>query len=131
VARLAGSHPLMIITKGDLFEQEAKIARSGLRQYFRHVEVVSDKTQDQYAALLARHHIPPSRFLMVGNSMRSDILPVLDLGGLAVYVPYALTWAHENADIPDAEHERYFELEHLGLLPALIDEISHTSDQIR
>ncbi len=123
LARLSGVHPLMLLTKGDLFEQENKVARSGIGGYFKTIEIVSDKTPASYAALLARHNVEPSRFLMVGNSMRSDILPVLDLGGLAVYIPYALTWSHENAEVPDSEYNRYFELEHLGLLPALIDRL--------
>lgn len=127
LARLSGAHPLMLLTKGDLFEQENKIARSGMGGYFKIIEIVSDKTPGSYQTLLARHDIQPSRFLMVGNSLRSDILPVLDLGGLAVYIPYALTWSHENAEIPDAEHDRYFELEHLGLLPPLIDELERRS----
>jgi putative hydrolase of the HAD superfamily len=120
VASLANSYPLMLITKGDLFEQEAKIARSGLKAYFPHIQIVSDKTRDSYAAILARHHVAPGRFLMVGNSLRSDILPVVALGGMAVYIPNHLTWAHENVPVPDGERGKYIELEHLGLLPALI-----------
>jgi putative hydrolase of the HAD superfamily len=123
VTRLADIYPLMLITKGDLFDQEAKLARSGLRLYFRYVEIVSDKTPDRYAALLARYHLDPARFLMVGNSLRSDILPVLALGGRAVYIPYHITWAHEHAPTPDTDHKGYFELEHMGLLPALIERL--------
>jgi putative hydrolase of the HAD superfamily len=93
VAALAQDYPLMVITKGDLRDQEAKVARSGLQTYFRHIEIVSDKTPEAYAAILRRHGIPPARFLMVGNSLRSDILPVIELGGYAVYVPYETTWA--------------------------------------
>jgi putative hydrolase of the HAD superfamily len=125
VARLADSYPLMMITKGDLFDQEAKIARSGLRQYFRYIEIVSDKTRDDYVTLLAKYRLAPSRFLMVGNSLRSDILPVVALGGRAVYIPYHITWAHENVLPPEEDRQRYFELEHLGLLPALIEKLSH------
>lgn len=124
VTGLSGQHELMLITKGDLFEQEAKVARSGLRDRFQHVEVVSDKTADTYAALLTRYDIAPSGFLMVGNSLRSDILPVLELGGKAVYIPYHATWAHEHAEPPQAGHKGYFELEHIGLLPALIESLS-------
>lgn len=120
IARLAGVYPLMIITKGDLFDQEAKIARSGLGEYFQHIEIVSDKTQDNYAALLAKYRVAPARFLMVGNSLRSDILPVVTLGGRAVYIPYHITWTHEKALPADEDREKFFELEHLGLLPALL-----------
>lgn len=123
VASLARSYPLMLITKGDLFEQEAKIARSGLKAYFPHIQIVSDKTCDSYAAILAGHHIAPNRFLMVGNSLRSDILPVVALGGTAVYVPNYLTWAHENVPVPDKDRGKYIELEHLGMVPALIEKL--------
>ncbi len=129
IARLAISYPLMMITKGDLFDQEAKIARSGLRQYFQYVEIVSDKTRDGYATLLARYHLEPSRFLMVGNSLRSDISPVVALGGWAVHIPYPITWAHENVSPPQRDQKRYFELEHLGLLPALIEELKKQIDK--
>ncbi len=121
---LACRYPLMVITKGDLLDQESKMARSGLAGYFRHMEVVSDKTEQHYARLLHQHDILPERFLMVGNSLRSDILPVLALGGMAVHVPHALTWAHENADLPAGSAE-FYELEHLGLLPALVETLEN------
>jgi putative hydrolase of the HAD superfamily len=131
VARLADAYLLMLITKGDLRDQELKIARSGLAQHFRHVEIVSDKTSERYAALLQRHAIAPERFLMVGNSLRSDILPVLALGASAVYVPYHLTWAHEAADPPPAEQAGFYELEHLGLLPGLLERLERPDTQAR
>jgi len=124
VVRLSRAYPLMLITKGDLSHQEAKLARSGLGPYFRYVEVVSDKTHHTYAALLARYQLDPARFLMVGNSLRSDILPVLALGGRAVYIPYHITWAHEQVPVPETDRRGFFELEHLGLLPALIEQLS-------
>ncbi len=123
IARLADTYALMLITKGDLRDQETKIARSGLGPHFRHVEIVSDKSPESYSRLLKRHAIAPERFLMVGNSLRSDILPVLALGASAVYVPYRLTWAHEVAEPPSAEQPGYYELEHLGLLPGLLDRL--------
>jgi putative hydrolase of the HAD superfamily len=118
---LAQTYALMLITKGDLRDQELKIARSGLARHFRHIEIVSDKSRESYHRLLQRHGIAPERFLMVGNSLRSDILPVLALGASAVYVPYQLTWAHEAAERPPAEQPGYYELEHLGLLPELLE----------
>ena len=121
VAELARTHTLMIITKGDLLDQETKVERSGLAGYFRQVEVVSDKTPASYAAILAKHRISPDRFLMVGNSLRSDILPVVAVGGWAVYIPYHITWAHEAAVPSAAEQSRFVELEHLGLLPAWVE----------
>lgn len=121
IARLADTYALMLITKGDLRDQELKIARSGLAPHFRHIEIVSDKSPQSYRVLLKRHAIVPERFLMVGNSLRSDILPVLALGASAVYIPYQLTWMHEVADPPSAEQPGYYELEHVGLLPGLLE----------
>jgi putative hydrolase of the HAD superfamily len=127
VATLAErGYTLMVITKGDLFDQESKLARSGLGDHFRHVEIVSEKDERTYRALLTRHGIAPGEFLMVGNSVRSDILPVLAVGGRAVHVPYHITWQHEAVAVPPegdgaataggyARIERMGEL--LGLLP--------------
>ncbi|HJZ50225.1 MAG TPA: HAD family hydrolase [Roseiflexaceae bacterium] len=127
VPRLAASHTLMLLTKGDLFDQESKLARSGLAEYFRYVEIVSDKTTTSYRALLQRYQVDPLRFLMVGNSLRSDILPVTALGGWAVYIPYHLTWAHETVADHDPQHQHYVELEHIGLLPDLIERLGDKS----
>ncbi len=118
---LADRYPLMVITKGDLYDQEGKIARSGLAARFRHVEIVSDKTRESYEAILRRHGMAPERFLMVGNSLRSDILPVLALGAVAVYVPHELTWAHEMSEPPPVGQPGYHEIAHIGLLPALLE----------
>lgn len=123
VKALAARYPLMVVTKGDLLDQMSKVQRSGLAPYFRHVEVVPDKTRETYASLLERHRLAPQRFLMVGNSLRSDILPVVALGARAVYVPYRTTWAHEHADPTPDERERFFEIEHLGLLPSLVERL--------
>lgn len=117
VETLARQYPLMVITKGDIIDQERKIQRSGLGAAFRYVEIVSEKTADIYAAILKRHQIAPERFLMIGNSLRSDVLPVIALGGYGVYVPYALTWAHETSTDLPAAPERFLELEHIGELP--------------
>ena len=124
---LASSFPLMLVTKGDLRDQESKIARSGLAKHFRHVEILSNKKPQDYRALLERHGIRAQRFLMVGNSLRSDILPVLALGGRAVYIPSHLTWAHEAVTAPAAGCEQYIEIEHLGLLPEAIRQIEQTT----
>lgn len=116
IPALARDYPLLLITKGDLFDQEAKIARSGLAEHFRNIEIVSDKTPATYSALLAKYGVAPERFLMIGNSLRSDIVPVVKLGGRAIYIPYQLTWAHEQvlaADLP----EGIVELAHIGELP--------------
>jgi putative hydrolase of the HAD superfamily len=129
VPRLAEMYALMLVTKGDLFDQESKIAQSGLADYFAHVEIVSDKRPETYRALLRKHKIAPERLLMVGNSLRSDILPVIALGGVAVHIPYHLTWAHETIGSDSDAQQQYFELEHIGLLPALIEWLSEGSTQ--
>jgi putative hydrolase of the HAD superfamily len=123
VPSLAAARNLMLITKGDLQDQQRKIVRSGLAGYFQHVEIVSDKNQEVYTTLMKRYALQAERFLMVGNSLRSDILPVLALGGWAVYIPYPLTWAHESAELPEPGQSRFYQLEHLGLLPALLEQL--------
>jgi putative hydrolase of the HAD superfamily len=102
----ASGYRLILITKGDLFDQESKLARSGLAELFDAVEIVSEKDVATYARLLARHGDGAARAVMVGNSVRSDILPMLAAGGHAVHVPYPSTWSHEMAAIP-AEHPRF------------------------
>jgi len=123
VSELGRSFRLMIITKGDLLDQKAKLERSGIAHHFEHVEIDSRKDEGSYRALLGKHGIRPERFVMVGNSLKSDIMPVLTLGGHAVYIPYHVTWAHEQAEEPPPEHGRFHRLEHLGGLPALIERL--------
>lgn len=98
---LAETHQLVLITKGDLIHQETKIARSGLADRFERIEIVSEKDPATYRAVVDRMGVAPERFLMVGNSVRSDVLPVLEIGGHAVHVPYAITWSHEVVDDHD------------------------------
>ncbi len=105
---------LIVITKGDLLDQERKLARSGLAGRFHHVEIVSDKQPDNYRRTLARLDLPPENFLMIGNSLKSDVLPLLEIGAQAVHVPYEVTWAHEHAE-PEAHHQ-YLSLNHIGEL---------------
>jgi putative hydrolase of the HAD superfamily len=121
VTALAESHPLILITKGDLLHQTSKVDRSGLRPSFRGIEVVSHKTREVYEEILGRQGVSPNRFLMVGNSLRSDILPVLDAGGWAVYVPAELSWSHEHAELPEGARERCFEVASLEQLPGLLE----------
>lgn len=120
VETLARDFELMLITKGDLFHQESKIARSGLGDYFSRVEIVSEKDRTVYERITSRHNIKPEGFLMVGNSLKSDILPVLEIGGRAVYVPYQTTWVHERVSAEALDGKVYFEIEHLGHLPTLV-----------
>jgi putative hydrolase of the HAD superfamily len=107
----------MLITKGDLFDQETKLAKSGLGGHFSKVEIVSEKDEATYAAILQRHGIRPAAFTMVGNSVKSDILPVLALGSRAIHIPYHLTWAHEVANAPVAD---FPVLDSIQDLPALL-----------
>jgi putative hydrolase of the HAD superfamily len=123
VAEVAATHPLMLITKGDLHDQQRKVERSGLGAHFRAVEILPEKDLATYASLLDRHRIAASRFLMVGNSVRSDILPVLEAGASAVHIPYELTWDHERADPPPSGHPRFHSLVSISMLPALLREI--------
>jgi putative hydrolase of the HAD superfamily len=118
--QLSGAYRLMLITKGDLLDQELKLTRSGLREYFPIVEIVSHKDREAYAGILERRGIRPDEFVMVGNSLRSDILPVIELGGRAVYIPYALTWAHEQTEEPAPGANGYYKLEEIRRLPALL-----------
>ena len=120
IPALAASHRLMLITKGDLLDQERKIERSGLGRYFEAVEIVSQKDLASYRRVLQKYALKAEHFLMVGNSLRSDILPVLELGGSAVYIPYEITWQHEVVDPPPNGRHGYHELEHLGQLPELV-----------
>jgi len=117
---LSDSHRLMVITKGDLLDQETKIARSGLGDYFQHVEVVSAKTPESYQSVFKKYDIAVDNFIMVGNSLKSDILPVLQCGAQAVHVPYETTWAHEEVPEKDLWTQGYLEVEHIGQLPELL-----------
>ena len=98
LADVGRDHRLVLITKGDLVHQMRKVTTSGLAHHFHHVEVVLEKDADTYARILASIDVPAERFCMVGNSVRSDILPVLSLGAHAVHVPYPLLWEHEHVD---------------------------------
>ena len=101
VEAIAREHAVVLVTKGDLFHQEAKVRASGLADLFHRIEIVSEKDAATYARVLAEFGIAPSQFLMVGNSLRSDVVPVLALGGWAVHMPYHVTWVHEaDADEP-------------------------------
>ncbi|MFZ6030482.1 MAG: HAD family hydrolase [Chloroflexota bacterium] len=124
LAELSAGYPLMLITKGDTFEQQRKIERSGLARYFRYIEIVADKTPTTYHRLFTQHDFDPCGVLMVGNSLRSDILPVLDIGGQAAYIHYENTWAHEHVDEATCERYRFFQLAHLGELPALVRQLN-------
>ncbi|HEX6096553.1 MAG TPA: HAD family hydrolase [Thermoanaerobaculia bacterium] len=117
IEALNGRYRLMLLTKGDLFDQESKLARSGLGEYFDAVEIVSTKSAATYRTIMTRHAIAPERFVMVGNSLRSDVLPALDAGGLAVHIPYETTWAHERLDEEALAGREFAVLERISELP--------------
>jgi putative hydrolase of the HAD superfamily len=123
IPQLAEGNQMMLITKGDLLDQETKIIRSGLAEYFQYIEILSHKTRESYQRVLKRYSIAPERFLMIGNSLKSDILPILELGGSAVYIPYESTWLHEVADAPADGQHGYYSLEHMGQLLTLIEKL--------
>lgn len=123
IPALSKNYPLMVITKGDLLDQTTKISRSGLGAHFSLVEVISEKTPFSYAKVLEKFHLDPKNLVMVGNSLKSDILPILELGGTAVHIPASTTWAHELVPDFDTTQDRFYELENMGDLPKLITEI--------
>ena len=122
VEALTGSHKLLLITKGDLLDQERKLAQSGLGELFDGVEIVSDKTPEVYQRIFSYHGDGPGAALMVGNSMKSDVVPAIDAGGWGVHVPHGLSWAIEHAEPPEG-HPRYRQIDSLGGLVGIVDEI--------
>jgi putative hydrolase of the HAD superfamily len=115
----------LLITKGDIRDQERKIRKSGLEQHFADIEILSEKNAATYKRILARHGISPEEFLMVGNSLKSDILPVLDIGGMAAYVPYHITWQAERAEVPGSSQfaGRFFQIKNLNELAGLLQRV--------
>jgi len=119
LSKLSTSFRLVVATKGDLLDQERKLERSGLAKYFHHIEIMSDKKPKNYQKLVAHLDIAPSEFLMVGNSVNSDILPVLEIGASTVHIPFHTTWAHEVGEEP-LKHPNYFKLSDMKALPPLL-----------
>lgn len=114
----AQGRPLMLLTKGDLFDQESKLARSGLGELFDHVEIVSEKNEASYQRVLARYNVRPEEFVMVGNSLKSDVLPVARLGGHAAYVPYHTTWALERVSEAEQAGAAFRQMQSVAEVPA-------------
>ena len=123
IEALAGGHRIVLITKGDLLDQERKLAQSGLGEMFDAVEIVSDKTPATYEQAFAHAGSDPTRAMMVGNSIRSDVVPALEAGAWGVHVPHGLTWEYERAE-PPITQARFRAIEDLGDLPDLVGEIS-------
>ncbi|HEX2100517.1 MAG TPA: HAD family hydrolase [Candidatus Synoicihabitans sp.] len=119
ITAVGATHRLIVITKGDLRDQERKVEKSGLAGRFAAIEIVSEKNAATYRKVLERHHVRPEKFLMVGNSIKSDVLPVLELGAHAAFVPYPITWEHERVTaVPDGP--RYHPLASIAELPDLV-----------
>ncbi|WP_394835514.1 HAD family hydrolase [Pendulispora rubella] len=128
VAKVSETHKVMLITKGDLLDQESKLARSGLGDRFSAVEIVSEKRPATYERILTRLGVAPEKFLMVGNSLKSDVVPALDIGAVGVHVPYHTTWAAERVEDEAAvrKRPRFHHLDSLAELPALLARLDTT-----
>ena len=120
VEEIARTFRLILLTKGDLLHQETKLASSGLGRHFHGIEIVSEKNAGTYRSVMSRYRVDPAQFAMVGNSLRSDILPVLEAGGQAVYVPYQMTWVHERVEPERLATLQFHEIAHIRDLPALL-----------
>jgi len=117
---LSKKYNLILITKGDLKDQEKKINRSKLSKFFKHIEIVSEKNESAYMRILDKHNINPKKFLMVGNSLKSDILPVTKIGGRGIYIPFQLTWEFEKIDA-DHKIKNYVQLENTSQIKLWIE----------
>jgi putative hydrolase of the HAD superfamily len=109
---LRGHYRIVVATKGDLLDQERKLKKSGLSHYFHHIEIMSEKAEEDYLKLIRHLDIRPDEFLMIGNSLKSDVIPVLNIGGHAIHVPYHTTWAHEQVEAK-LDHVNFRHVEHL------------------
>jgi putative hydrolase of the HAD superfamily len=124
---LSQKYDLLLVTKGDLFDQEGKLARSGLGELFLGVEIVSEKDTDTYRGIFERRGIQLQDFVMVGNSLRSDVVPVVELGGRAVHIPYQVTWHHEHVPEESLPKTGWHRLESITELPAHLGSIDRNS----
>ena len=116
---LKGKYKLVVATKGDLLDQERKLKKSGLEHYFHHIEIMSDKQEADYQKLIRHLDCKPDEFLMLGNSIKSDVMPVLAIGGHAVHIPYHTTWAHEVVE-HNIEHKNFSQIKNIAdILPQL------------
>lgn len=116
---LKGKYRLVVATKGDLLDQERKLKKSGLEHYFHHIEIMSDKQETDYKKLIRHLDIQPSEFLMMGNSLKSDVLPVLAIGGHGIHIPYHTTWAHEHVE-NKVEHVNFKQVVHMNEVLTLL-----------
>ena len=124
---LAKDYPLVMITKGDLLDQDLKVERSGLRPYFKGIEIVARKEEQTYREIMEKYSVPPQHFLMVGNSLRSDVLPVVALGGIGVYLENSVAWAHEHEILPIHKKLNYHTIPAITDLVPLIKQMEAQS----
>ena len=120
ISRLKDEYRLIVVTKGDLLDQERKLQRSEIAHYFHHVEIVHEKEEANYSRLLRQQDIDPKEFLMVGNSLKSDVLPVVGIGAQAVHIPFHTTWQHEEAESQSQENADYLTLSSIADLPGYL-----------
>lgn len=120
--KLKERYKLIVVTKGDLLDQQRKLEASGLLPLFDGVEILSDKKPDDYRKMFSRQNIAPSEFMMIGNSLKSDILPVMELGSKGVYIPYEITWAHERVEEMDKDNPLFHEISHMDEIYHLLGE---------
>lgn len=126
---LQGKYRLVVATKGDLLDQHRKLSKSGLGPYFHHIEVMSDKQELDYRKLVKRLDIQPDEFLMIGNSLKSDVLPVLQIGGHAVHIPFHTTWEHEKIDY-EVEHPNFTQFPKISELVSWISKFSDSNPKL-
>lgn len=119
LAELQDDYRLVMATKGDLVDQEKKLKKSGLDHYFHHIEIMSEKKVADFAKLVRHLDVAPEEFLMMGNSLKSDVLPVLELGGHAIHIPYHITWEHERIE-HEVEHDNFYQAEHIAQVVEMI-----------
>lgn len=120
LVELSQQNTLIVATKGDLLDQERKLGNSGLSHFFHHIEIMSDKKEKNYLKLLQNLNIKPEEFLMIGNSLKSDILPVIEIGGNAIHVPYHTNWIHEVVDVDKSIQEKYKTVSSLAEIVSLL-----------
>lgn len=117
---LQGKYRLVMATKGDLLDQERKLLKSELSAYFHHIEIMSEKKEADYQKLIRHLDIPPTSFMMIGNSLKSDVLPVLNLGGYGVHVPYHVTWEHEKIEV-EIKNEKFFAVDRIAQIIEILN----------
>ena len=121
VLRLLSEHyRLIVATKGDLLDQERKLRNSGISGYFHHIEIMSDKTEENYRKLLTHLDVQPSEFLMVGNSLKSDVLPVVNMGGYAIHIPFTVTWQHEELNPDEMPDTHFLTIPEIAGIPSVL-----------